>query len=126
MSWQAYVDTNLVGTGKIAKAAILGLQGGVWAFSPGFTISTDEQKKVVDAYKNLEGVRTSGLVVAGIKYFTLSADGRSIYLKKGANGVVIVKTTQAVLVALYEAPCQAPEATPVVEGLADYLIAAKY
>jgi hypothetical protein len=34
----AYVDTNLVGTGKIAKAAILGLAGGVWATTPGFTV----------------------------------------------------------------------------------------
>lgn len=34
----AYVDSNLVGTGKIARAAILGLQGGVWAASPGFSV----------------------------------------------------------------------------------------
>ena len=29
MSWQSYVDTNLVGTGKVSRAAILGLKGGV-------------------------------------------------------------------------------------------------
>jgi hypothetical protein len=34
----AYVDTNLVGSGKIAKAAILGLAGGVWASSAGYTV----------------------------------------------------------------------------------------
>jgi len=34
----AYVDTNLVGTGKVARAAILGLKGGVWAASAGFTV----------------------------------------------------------------------------------------
>ena len=43
-----------------------------------------------------------------------------------ANGVILVKTKQAVLVAVYLAPIQAPEATPVVEGLADYLIGAGY
>lgn len=43
-----------------------------------------------------------------------------------ADGVVIVKTTQAVLVAEYVAPIQAPEATPIVEGLADYLIGVGY
>ena len=33
-----YVDTNLVGTHKIAQAAIFGLAGGVWAASRGFTV----------------------------------------------------------------------------------------
>lgn len=34
----AYVDSNLVGSGKVAEAAILGLAGGVWASSAGFTV----------------------------------------------------------------------------------------
>ena len=38
MSWQGYVDTNLVGTGKVSEAAIIGLKGGVWATSPGFNV----------------------------------------------------------------------------------------
>jgi profilin len=38
-----------------------------------------------------------------------------------ADGVVLVKTNQAVLVAEYVAPVQAPEATPIVESLGDYL-----
>lgn len=39
MSWQGYVDTNLVGTGKISQAAIIGLKGGVWATSSDFNVS---------------------------------------------------------------------------------------
>lgn len=42
MSWQTYVDTNLVGTGKVQKAAIFGLDGAQWATSAGFTVSTFE------------------------------------------------------------------------------------
>lgn len=34
----AYVDTNLVGTGKVSQAAILGQQGGVWAISSGLQV----------------------------------------------------------------------------------------
>ena len=34
----AYVDTNLVGTGKVTRAAILGLKGGVWAASAGYNV----------------------------------------------------------------------------------------
>ncbi len=37
----AYVDQSLVGSGKIARAAILGQKGGVWATSPGYTVSTE-------------------------------------------------------------------------------------
>lgn len=29
MSWQSYVDTNLVGTGEVTSAAIVGHKGGV-------------------------------------------------------------------------------------------------
>lgn len=43
-----------------------------------------------------------------------------------ADGCVIVKTKQAILVAVYHAPVQQSEATMVVEGLADYLIGVNY
>jgi hypothetical protein len=43
-----------------------------------------------------------------------------------ADGIVLVKTKQAVLVCAYTAPIQAAEATPVVEALADYLIGVSY
>lgn len=36
--WTAYVDTNLVGTGKVSRAAILGQAGGVWAASGGYNV----------------------------------------------------------------------------------------
>ncbi|KAJ7770287.1 profilin [Mycena maculata] len=126
MSWQAYVDTNLVGSGKISKAAILGKQGGVWAASAGYNLSDQEQKAVVAAFSDLDGVRASGLHLAGVKFFTVQASERSIYGKKGGDGYTIVATTQAVLVAEYAAPIQAQEATKVAEELADYLITAGY
>jgi hypothetical protein len=39
MSWQAYVDNNLIGSGQIIQAGIYGLQGGQWAASSGFSVS---------------------------------------------------------------------------------------
>jgi profilin len=47
-------------------------------------------------------------------------------LKSQADGCVLVKTNQAILVATYVAPIQQPEAVKVVEGLADYLISVGY
>ena len=43
-----------------------------------------------------------------------------------ADGAILVKTKQAILVAEYIHPFQAGEATPIVEGLADYLISVGY
>ncbi|KAK0188519.1 profilin [Armillaria mellea] len=126
MSWQVYVDTNLVGSGRISRAAIIGQQGGVWAASAGYNLSTEEQNAIINGYKNVSSVQASGIRAAGQKFFTLQANERSIYGKKAADGIVIVKTKQAILVAEYVAPTQAPEATPIVEGLADYLISVGY
>ncbi|KAF8066599.1 profilin [Lyophyllum atratum] len=126
MSWQTYVDTNLVGSGKVARAAIVGLQGGIWASTPGYTLSTAEQNALIAGFKDTAKVQASGVRLNDQKFFTLQASERSIYGKKQADGVVIVKTVQAILVAEYVAPIQAPEATPVVENLADYLISVGY
>ncbi|KIO32639.1 hypothetical protein M407DRAFT_241334 [Tulasnella calospora MUT 4182] len=127
MSWQTYVDSNLLGTGKIAHAAILGQQGGVWATSPGFTLSPQEQSAIVGAWNDLDRIQANGVRLAGTKYFTIqTTPGRSIYGKSRADGCIIVKTKQAILVTVYNAPVQAAEATPVVESLADYLISVDY
>jgi len=126
MSWQAYVDDNLVGSKKISRAAILGLQGGVWAISPGWSLSPEEQTAAIKACDNREQTQASGIRLAGVKYFTLQATDKQVYGKKAADGCVIVKTNQAVLVAVYAAPIQQTEATIVVEGLGDYLRSVNY
>ncbi|KAK0544068.1 profilin, required for normal timing of actin polymerization in response to thermal stress [Tilletia horrida] len=122
MSWQTYVDSNLVGSGHISKAAILGLKGGVWAASPGFDIKPDEQKTVISGFTNPESVQASGIRVAGKKYFTLQVNDRSQYGKQGPDGVILVKTNQAVLVGIYVSPTQPGDATKTIENLGDYLI----
>jgi len=115
-----------MGTGHFSRAAILGLAGGVWAASSGYTISPEEQKAIVNGFSKPDSIQASGIRLAGVKYFTLSVVDRTIQGKKQADGVVIVKTKQAVLVAEYVAPKQAPEVTPTVENLADYLISVGY
>jgi len=126
MSWQAYVDDQLVGTGKIQRAAIIGRQGGVWATSKGYNLSPEEQKAAINAFSDLDATRASGIRLHGQKYFTINATDGSVYGKKGADGCFLVRTTQAILVAEYVAPIQQGEAVPVVEGLGDYLRNAGY
>lgn len=39
MSWSDMVNNNLVGTGNVSKAAIIGLDGSLWAKSDNFNVS---------------------------------------------------------------------------------------
>eukprot|EP01112_Ceratiomyxa_fruticulosa_P011743 TRINITY_DN3214_c0_g1_i1.p2 TRINITY_DN3214_c0_g1~~TRINITY_DN3214_c0_g1_i1.p2 ORF type:complete len:127 (+),score=31.23 TRINITY_DN3214_c0_g1_i1:102-482(+) len=121
MSWQAYVDDQLIGSGMVSQAAILGLDGQVWASSASCSLKKEEATKIVSQFSDPNGALQSGVTVGGVKYLAIRADDRSIYGKKGATGVVACKTAQAVLVALYGETVQPGQATNVVEKLADYL-----
>ncbi len=121
MSWQAYVDNNLVGAG-LKQAAIFGHNGTCWAASTGFNVTETEAAALCAAYTDPSGIRARGLFLEGVKYFTLRADDRSVYGKKGPGGVVAVKTLQAILIGIYDEKTQPGQAANIVEKLADYLI----
>lgn len=126
MSWNAYTD-NLIATGKIDKAAIFSAAGdSLWANSGSFDIAAQEITAVATGYNDSSQLQAHGLHVEGKKYFLLKADERSIYGKREETGIVAVKTKQAILIAHYPSGVQAPEATSVVEKLADYLISVGY
>jgi len=126
MSWQSYVDDQLVGTGHIGQAAILGHDGNPWATSAGWGLKAGEGQAIAGLYKNPSNVFAAGVTVAGAKYLGIKGDERSIYGKKGATGVIMVKTNQAILVAVYNEQQQPGNAANVVEKLADYLLESGY
>jgi len=126
MSWQTYVDSNLVGSGTLKQAAIFGHDGGQWATSAGFACKPDEIKTLFAAYKDPSGIRSSGIHLAGVKYFALKCDDRSIYGKKASCGCITVKTNKAILVGIYDETQQPGAAANVVEKVADYLINSGY
>ncbi len=126
MSWQTYVDSNLVGSGAISKAAIVGLDGNTWATSAGFQVTPQQALALINGFKDATGLRASGVELADTKYITLRADDRSIYGKKGTGGVITVKTGKAVLIGVYDEKTQPGVAANIVEKLADYLISVGY
>lgn len=133
MSWQAYVDTNLVGTGRVTQAAILGKAGGVWAKSSGIAISPEEQKAIIAAFTNKAAVQASGFRVANQKYFFVSSDTYGddpnlivVHGKKQGDGAVLAQTKQAILVVTYLLPQTAQDAGMVVTTLGSYLASQNY
>ncbi|KAG2351761.1 profilin [Suillus spraguei] len=133
MSWQAYVDTNLVGTKRVTQAAILGKAGGIWAKSSEITISPEEQKAITAGLKNKAAFQASGFRVAGQKYFFVTSDTYGddpdlivVQGKKQNDGAVLVQTKQAILVVTYIAPQTAQDAGLLTTSLGTYLAGVGY
>ncbi|XP_045767402.1 profilin isoform X2 [Maniola jurtina] len=126
MSWQDYVDKQLIASRCVSKAAIAGHDGNVWAKSEGFDISKDEVGKIVAGFENESLLTSGGVTIAGTRYIYLSGTDRIIRAKLGKVGVHCMKTQQAVVISLYEEPIQPQQAASVVEKLGDYLITCGY
>ncbi|CAG9784321.1 unnamed protein product [Diatraea saccharalis] len=126
MSWQDYVDKQLMASRCVTKAAIAGHDGNVWAKSEGFEISKDEVAKIVAGFENESLLTSGGVTIAGTRYIYLSGTDRIIRAKLGKVGVHCMKTQQAVVISLYEEPIQPQQAASVVEKLGDYLITCGY
>ncbi|KAF9376076.1 hypothetical protein CPC16_000379 [Podila verticillata] len=127
MSWQSYVDSNLVGTGKVSKAAIVGLtDSSTWATSAGFTVAKTEADALVKAFTNSGDAFASGLYIEGKKFVVLNADDKVIRARQGATGIICAKTIQCVLIGYYNETIQAGDCSVIVENLAQYLIDSRY
>jgi len=128
MSWQSYVDDQLVATTYVTRAAIAGHDGNLWAASGGFSPTQAELKNIAT---NLGGdvgstFAMTGVTVAGTKYMYLSSNERVLRAKKGTSGVHIMKTVQAIIVAQYEEPIVAEQCATTTEKLGEYLMSVGY
>ncbi|XP_059619227.1 profilin [Phlebotomus argentipes] len=126
MSWQDYVDNQLLASRCVSKAAIAGHDGGVWAKSDAFEVTKDEISKLVKGFEREDLLTSGGVTLAGQRYIYLSGTDRVIRAKLGKVGVHCMKTQQAVIVSIYEDPVQPQQAASVVEKLGDYLITCGY
>merc|ERR1712062_134087 len=126
MSWQSYVDDQLLATGMVTAAAIAGHDGSIWAKSGGFNCSPDEVKKILGSWDNTSAMGMNGVTVNGLKYMFLSANDKVVRGKKGSSGVHICKTTQAVIVSTYKEPVVPEQCANATEKLGDYLISVGY
>jgi len=129
MSWQSYVDDQLLATKTIAHAVICGHDGNIWATSKDFTATAEEMKAIIAKFDSVDMLATSGLTVAGTKYIYVSKDDRQLKVvrgKKGQNGVHCIKTGKTYIVCVYQDPIVPEQAAIVTEKLGDYLISVGY
>ena len=64
MSWQAYVDSNLLASGMVTAAGIYDLQGNPWAYSAGFAAQVAE---VAAVSGHMHTGDPSGLAGTGVR-----------------------------------------------------------
>jgi len=128
MSWQNYVDQQLIGSGCVSKAIIAGHDGTLWAKSENIEYSKDEMVKLVTSFPPEEQLKLAmtGVYCGSEKYIYLSGSESVIRCKKGKQGFHAMKTKQAVLVAIFDEPIQHPQVASVVENLGEYLISQSY
>lgn len=125
MSWDSYRDT-LTASGHVHKAAIVGVEGGVWTKHADFDISQDEIKNLNAAFANPSQLREKGVIVAGQKYMYLQSDDQQIQGKKGATGISVAKATKCLIIGTYTDGQQAGNCRTNVERIRDYLVTSGY
>ncbi|KAK4427278.1 Profilin-A [Sesamum alatum] len=127
MSWQTYVDEHLmceVEGVHLTAAAIIGLDGSVWAQSTAFpAFKPEEMKNIVRDFDEPGFLAPTGLFLGGAKYMVIQGEpGAVIRGKKGSGGITVKKTGQALIFGLYEEPMTPGQCNMVVEKMGDYLI----
>merc|ERR1711942_591685 len=126
MSWQSYVDDQLISTKVIKNAVIAGHDGNIWASSAGFPVTAEELKSLLGKYASTDQLAMNGVTIGGVKYMFISSTDRVVRAKKGTSGVHCIKTVQALIVCVYEDPVVPEQAATVTEKLGEYLISVGY
>ncbi|KAF2267894.1 Profilin/allergen [Lojkania enalia] len=130
MSWQAYVDQSLVGTGNIDKGIICdATDKTIWAATPGFSIPDAELQVIVDSFTDkspTKNVIEHGVKINGEKYMTIESTEDSLKAKKGKEGIIVIKTAKALLIGHHPEEVQTTNAYSSVAELAEYLIKVGY
>ena len=130
MSWQAYVDDNLIKSGMVTAAGIYDLQGNPWASSEGFALQVAEVAAVSGWLHSgqVMGMAASGALIAAEKYMFCRGDDddKWVYVKKGKNGCVFIACTQCIVVCMHDDKTQQGACTAGAQKIADTLKGAGY
>ncbi|KAL3818995.1 hypothetical protein ACJIZ3_004900 [Penstemon smallii] len=127
MSWQSYVDDHMmcdIEGNYLTSAAIIGLDGIVWAQSANFPqFEPEEIEAIKDDFEEPGKLAPTGLYLGGIKYMVIQGEpGVVIRGKKGSGGITVKKTSMGLVIGIYNEPMTPGQCNMVVERLGDDLI----
>ncbi len=123
MSWDAYVQEQMLATQCVSAGGIYSRENGEpWAQSGGFNAEAKDVSALASALGsgNCDAL-CDGVHLNGKKYMFLRGDTEAILFKRGQDGGVAVVTDKAVLIGLYEEGTTMADCHQVVGKLADYL-----
>ena len=131
MSWDEYIQDELMqkelkdGTGQyLSFAAIIGLDGAVWAQSSDFPdVAPEQLDALIGAFEDQAEVREKGIQLGETRYIVFTAEDTSVIRgKKGAAGFTAKKTKTALVVGGYGEGTQPGLVNVLVENVADALV----
>ncbi|KAK6812261.1 hypothetical protein RU639_012057 [Aspergillus parasiticus] len=124
MSWQDYVDHQLIEQG-LAHAAFIGEDLGVWASSKDYNLSREERQAMFDAFQDPNKLYKSGLDLAGQHFGPIAADDRIVKVGKENNGAMLVRMKGFIIMGEYGALAPA-QAQYFINKVVDHLTAGGY
>jgi hypothetical protein len=78
MSWQQYVDEQLISGGYLTGGAIIGHNGIVWA-SNNIALKHEEIDKLISGFADSKAVMNGTILLNGGRYIPVKANANSIY-----------------------------------------------
>lgn len=89
----------------------------------GLQFKAEEIAGIMEDFDEPGKLAPTGLHLGGTKYMVIQGEpGAVIRGKKGAGGVTVKKTNQALLVGIYDEPMTPGQCNVVVERIGDYLV----
>ena len=116
------------GKKRLAFAAIVGLDGGVWAQSSDFPdISPEQLDVLISAFDDETVLQEKGIHLGEQRYIVIQGEpGSVIRGKKGTSGFTAKKTNTAFVIGGYAEGIQPGECNLLVENVADELAKDEY
>ncbi|XP_015059142.1 profilin-like [Solanum pennellii] len=108
----------------LTSAAIIGQDGSVWAQSANFPqFKPEEITAIMNDFAEPGTLAPTGLHLGGTKCMVIQGEaGAVIRGKKGAGGITVKKTNQALIIGIYDELMTPGQCNMIVERLGDYII----
>ncbi|MFH4977862.1 hypothetical protein AB6A40_004571 [Gnathostoma spinigerum] len=122
MSWNTYVDSNLIATKNVTKAAIFRSDGQILAKSGGFNILNSEAKAAAAAFNKKDDAYAHGLIIGKRKYLVVIVEPGLIIGSTHEEGFFIYKTKENFIISFYGDRMTAAKCRLTTGRLADYFL----